>query len=333
MIGLQPWTVVPPRPASGTNGVARVTVVVPTYRRPMSLDACLRALERQRVAPEAVLVVVRPDDEETHTYFEQARLELPLQIVQTDRPGQVQALNAGLARVTTPIVAFTDDDAQPRPQWIERMVDWFASDAGLGAVGGRDIITAPLIGDPDEGDVSIVGRILPFGRMIGQHQYRAPAQRVHFLKGANMGFRTEALMGFDERLRGAGAQVHNDLKASLEVLSRGYGLIWDPDVAVDHAPAPRYDADDRSQKSLQALADRCHNEAYAFLAGAPPRHGVVAFAYGVLVGSRAAPGLLFWALAAIRRDPTRFTRAGKALTGRLQGAATAAGARDRNRCI
>jgi glycosyltransferase involved in cell wall biosynthesis len=327
---LRPAT--PPLTAPIKPPAVGVTVVVPTYRRASSLDACLRGLERQRVAPDAVVVVVRPDDEETQAYLNDVKLALPLRIVYTNVPGQVQALNAGLATVTTPIVAFTDDDAQPRPQWTERILAWFATDPKLGGVGGRDVITAPLVGDPDEGDTRIVGTILPFGRMIGRHQYRGPVQWVHFLKGANMAFRTEALDGFDEQLRGEGAQVHNDLKACLDVLSKGYRLVWDPDVAVDHAPAPRFDADDRSHRSIHALVDQCHNEAYAVLACAPRHRGAIAFAYGVLIGSRGAPGLLLGGVAALHRDRTGLVRARSALRGRMQGAATAVGARGRNSC-
>ena len=40
----------------------RVSVVIPTYKRPESFARCLDALERQQRAPEETLVVVRDGD-------------------------------------------------------------------------------------------------------------------------------------------------------------------------------------------------------------------------------------------------------------------------------
>lgn len=44
----------------------KLTVLVPTYRRPDDLSRCLSALLRQQRTPDEIVVVARADDEATH---------------------------------------------------------------------------------------------------------------------------------------------------------------------------------------------------------------------------------------------------------------------------
>jgi len=87
-----------------------------------------------------VLVVCRGADEETQAWLviEKSRARLPLVKVEVTQGGQVAALNAGLDALTGDIVAITDDDAAPRPTWLERIERHFANSPDVGGVGGRD---------------------------------------------------------------------------------------------------------------------------------------------------------------------------------------------------
>ncbi|NTX23610.1 glycosyltransferase family 2 protein, partial [Burkholderia cepacia] len=44
----------------------KISVLVPTYRRPADLARCLLALQRQQRLPDEVIVVARPEDDATH---------------------------------------------------------------------------------------------------------------------------------------------------------------------------------------------------------------------------------------------------------------------------
>ena len=57
---------------------------------------------------------------------ELAATEPRLRYVREDRPGLARAHNAALPHVTTPLVAFTDDDVLVDPRWLGRLVDAFA---------------------------------------------------------------------------------------------------------------------------------------------------------------------------------------------------------------
>lgn len=300
-----------------------VSVVVPSFRRPDHLEACLRALAAQDTPPLETLVVSRRGDDLTIERCRALERELPITSVEVDSAGQVAALNAGLHRATGEIVAITDDDCRPHSNWLRAIAHRFAEDPRIGGVGGRDIVHH---GDViDGGSARRVGRVTWYGRHIGNHHLQAALQDVEFLKGANMAFRRELLDGFDPALRGEGAQVCNDMRASLSVVRRGYRLVYDPAVRVDHHPAPRFDADARDRRSLGALAAEQHNDAYVLLTSLPLGRAVVAVLYRLVVGNRHAPGLLlgFWTLArrSPRRDALRVLAA--ANWGRLSGILTA----------
>jgi hypothetical protein len=107
-----------------------------------------------------------------------------------------------------------------------------------------------------------------------------------------MAYRADVLRPFDERLWGSGAEVCNDLEASLSVCARGWRVVFDPAVAVHHYPAPRHDDDARDAPSRKAMSAAAHNELYVLVRHLPAWRGATAAAYALLVGSSAAPGLL-----------------------------------------
>jgi GT2 family glycosyltransferase len=286
-------------PAMAGASALRVALIVPTYRRPSDLARCLLAVGRQQLAPTQLIVVVRDEDEVTHALLKRPDLAvLRPCIVTVSVPGVVAALNAGLDAVASAdIIAFTDDDAAPRPQWLQQLVAAFAAHPEAGGVGGRDWIFQH--GRLEDASEPVVGRISWIGRCVGNHHLGVgPARTVDALKGVNMSFRAEALSGvrFDTRLKGSGAQVHNELGVALRVRQRGWKLLYDPQIAVDHYPAARFDEDMRNTFSALALFNAVYNE--TLLLGesfAPLRRGAYLL-WSLLVGERAAPGLVRWLL-------------------------------------
>lgn len=263
-------------------------VLVPSYRRPSDLTRCLSAIGAQIVAIDQVIVVVRGDDTETRAVVASARSEFTITEVVSDRPGQVAALNAGLRAVECDITAITDDDAAPRPDWVSRLLQHFV-DPGVAAVGGRDVVHGA-----DDGFDPLVGRVGWQGRVTGNHHRGIGAVRtVDVLKGSNMAFRTEWLrrFGFDERLRGTGAQVHNDLMVCLQIRGAGGRLLYDPEVLVDHYPARRPAGDHRTHLSLAAVSDEVHNETLALMEFLPPWRRLLWLMWAFLWGTRRNPGL------------------------------------------
>jgi glycosyltransferase involved in cell wall biosynthesis len=271
-----------------------ISVLIPSYRRPADLLRCLAGIGAQVRPPDQILVVARTEDDETIKIARTWGGELPLEIVEVGVSGQVYALNAGLESCRGDVVAITDDDAAPRPEWLARIEGHFASDPKIGGVGGRDWIYNDGVLDSENSDV--VGRVLWFGRVVGNHHRgTGPVRDVDILKGANCSFRMAAIkpIGFDTQLRGAGAQVHNDMLISLAVRRAGWRLIYDPKVTVDHYLGKRHDIDQRGKLNRDATVDRAYNLRLALGEVVPDWRRTAALLWQLVVGTREAPGLVW----------------------------------------
>jgi cellulose synthase/poly-beta-1,6-N-acetylglucosamine synthase-like glycosyltransferase len=267
--------------------VLRFSVIVPTYRRPSSLRECLLGLRAQEFAPDEVLVTVREDDLETRAELPQLLTILPFEVVNVERAGQTHALNTALARSSGDVVAFTDDDAVPRRDWLKLLAEQYA-DPSVGAVGGK-LIVPQLTAQASSADL-VVGTVSTFGRPTGNHHLGdGPPRDVQWLRGANMSFRREVCR-FDESLRGSGAQIANDSEASMRVHAAGWRVVYVPDAAVFHNAAPRNDADQRGRPSLRAVRDGAFNELLVMLRWLPSRRRFMVATYLIVVGVPRAPG-------------------------------------------
>lgn len=299
-----------------------VTVIVPTYRRPDQLAGCLDGLVRQTLAPVQVIVTVRDGDPASADVARRYAGALPMQVVGIGVPGQVAAINRGMDHAGGDIVAITDDDAIPHPDWVERIEAWYRSDPRIGGVGGRDHVYHD--GVPETGAATVVGRLQWFGRVIGNHHLDvAAAQDVDVLKGANWSFRRAAIDGqrLNTRLRGSGAQVRNEVDFCLRLSRRGWRLVYDPLVAVDHFPAVRFDIDQRGAGHFHPLAQEnaSFNDTLALMAHFGPANRAVFAAWALLVGTCEFPGAAQWARLALRGDRHAGAKLRATLRGRLAG--------------
>ena len=277
----------------------KLTVLIPTYRRPTDLARCLEALHHQDRGADEILLVVRDTDQETWVFLESRQPEpLPLRIVTVTAPGVVAALNLGLEAAQGEIVSITDDDAAPHPDWLARIETHFLADDRLGGLGGRDYIYLNGIRQdqlPQPGSSPTVGRLQWFGRIVGNHHIgQGSARPVDILKGVNMSFRRAALANLrcEERLKGTGAQVHFEVALSLAVQRRGWKLLYDPAVAVDHFLSQRFDEDQRHTFNALACRNIAHNETFILLSHFSPLQRIVYILWALLVGVRGTPGLI-----------------------------------------
>ena len=173
----------------------RVSVVVPTCGRPGLLARCLEALERQTLARESFEIIV----------VEDAR-----------RDGPAAARNRGFRAAKAPIVAFTDDDCVPGPDWLRYGLQAFAERAD--AVCGR--VVMPLSARPTDYERDAQG-----------------LERAEFVT-ANCFCRRrllERIGGFDERFRLAWRE---DSDLHFRLLRRGARIVHEPRAVVVHPVRP-----------------------------------------------------------------------------------------------
>jgi GT2 family glycosyltransferase len=291
--------------------VGSVSVVVPTYRRPAQLRRCLQGLRLQSRSPEEIVVIRRRDD---HDALAVLSGRTGLRAVTVDQPGVLAAMAAGVREATGSIIVFTDDDAVPRRDWLDRLLGHFA-DPTVGAVGGRDIVHAA--GEANHLLTRDVGRISAWGKMIGNHHLgTGPPREAMVLKGVNMAFRKEAVE-LPANLRGLGAQAHFEVASSLWARRHGWRLIYDPSAVVDHYPGPRFDADRRERPGGDAVRDGAYNLVFCLLTAEPHLYWRRAL-FGLVVGDRSVPGLARAAAGALRGEHDVVSRLLPSLLGQVQ---------------
>ncbi|WP_454871672.1 glycosyltransferase family 2 protein [Paraburkholderia xenovorans] len=274
----------------------KVSVIVPTYRRTADLARCLAALDAQERRADEVIVIARHDDYATLDWLrtrEASRPDPRRLVVLVRKPGVVAAYNLGIESASGDVLCFTDDDAAPHADWVARIARAFERDATLGGLGGRDIVHER--NGILQGQKPRVGIVRWYGRTIGNHHIgHGEARQVHVLKGVNMSFRREAIgaLRFDARLLGTGAQVHCEMAFSLDVQRRGWKLIYDPTLLVEHFPAQRSDEDQRFIFNDAAFYNASFNLRLIMCEYLTPPGRWAFVVYSTLIGDRADPGFL-----------------------------------------
>jgi GT2 family glycosyltransferase len=106
-----------------------LSIVVPTYRRPDRLAACLRALAQLEYPRDRFEVVVVDDgsDAPPDQEVDAVRSAIEVTLLRAEHGGPAMARNAGAARAKGEFLCFTDDDCAPAPGWLSAFAASFRS--------------------------------------------------------------------------------------------------------------------------------------------------------------------------------------------------------------
>ena len=273
----------------------KISVIIPTYKRKIFLEKCLKALKKQKRKPDEIIIVAREEDNETIEFLQVEKNEIDnLRIVTVNKPGQAYAMNAGVEIACGDIICFTDDDAEPFPDWLERIEKWYEKNENIGGVGGRDIII-------ENGKIKCdspckkVGKLQWFGRAIGNHHLSLhpllPVE-VDILKGVNMSFRSEILKKYKfDMLLNSYSSVHNDFDMSLNAKKEGYKLIYDPEIKVYHHAVPRIS---HQRGDEIGVYEYSFATVYVLLKHLSPIRKVIFLLYFFLIGQRTSYGPILY---------------------------------------
>jgi GT2 family glycosyltransferase len=210
------------------ESLRRFSVVVPTYARPHQLATCLDALAAQDYPRDRYEVVVVDDGspEPPTTQVEKVADGLDVTLVSQRRAGPAAARNAGAARASGKLLAFTDDDCAPEAGWLTALAAGLERDPDA-MVGGRTV------------NVLTCNPYSTAAQAIITHLYayynREGAGR--FLASNNMGLSQEGFREagkFDTRFPRAAAE---DRDLCERWLRSGKRIAFEPDAVVRHSHA------------------------------------------------------------------------------------------------
>ncbi|MBS2022355.1 MAG: glycosyltransferase [Deltaproteobacteria bacterium] len=116
---------------------AQVAVVVPVYRDWASARVCVEALRAQTLSRERVRVILADNDPRGPA--ERIPAKQPwLSVVGEERPGSYAARNRALQDLAdADVIAFTDADCTPAPDWLEQGLRALDTLPAPGRAGGR----------------------------------------------------------------------------------------------------------------------------------------------------------------------------------------------------
>jgi len=221
----------PPRPL--------VTVVVPVFGAAGGLGRCLAALGAQTWPRDRFEVIVVDNGASPRAAESMAALP-GARMVREERPSSYAARNRGVAEARGEVIAFTDDDCVPAPDWLERGVAALDREPRTGMVVGRvDLFYA----DPARPTA------VELYESVSAFRQREYVERWRFGATANVLTPRSVLRevgGFDEDLRSLG-----DVEWGRRVHAAGFLQVYADDVRVGH-PARHTLADFRRRAARMA---------------------------------------------------------------------------------
>jgi GT2 family glycosyltransferase len=118
----------------------KITVIIPTYKRATLLINCLNALTLQCLPMEefAVIVVSDGEDKQTALAISTSGLFAQLNLKYVKLPGKAgpaAARNYGWRLAQSPLIAFTDDDCIPDPQWLPALLKKYSGESFIAYIG------------------------------------------------------------------------------------------------------------------------------------------------------------------------------------------------------
>lgn len=204
-----------------------VAVAVASHRRPLRLRWLLNALEDQTLSRERFEVVVAHDADDARTAevlathpLAQAGIARAVAFAGRRLPGP--ARNAAWRASVAPLVAFTDDDCRPCPQWLDALVARAREDPGAVVQGA----TRP--------DMAERGLLLAAPHALSQ-DVEPPTIWGQTCNIAYPRAVLERLGGFEESARLAGGE---DCDLLQRALAAGAAHVAVPGAVAEHAVHP-----------------------------------------------------------------------------------------------
>lgn len=230
-----------------------VTVIVPNKDAVEMLARCVDSLAKSSYANYELLIVengsTRP---ETFAYYRQLEKQPHIKILEWTRPFNYAAVNNFAAvQARGELLLFLNNDIEAvNPDWLERMVK-IGVQPGVGAVGAKLYFA--------DDTIQHAGIVIGMGGIAGHSHGSFPreaagymqrlrfTQNVSAVTGACLLCPTKVFReigGFDEGF----VLAFNDVDLCLQILSRGYRIVWTPFAELYHFESKTRGYEDTPEK-------------------------------------------------------------------------------------
>ena len=123
-----------------TKKALTLSIIIPVYNEEAVLDATLRAIQRQTVMPDEVIVV---DNNSSDGSVAIARRFDFVEVITEEAQGRAAARNAGFNAARSDVLGRINADVQLFPDWVERVKTNFGQDNIDALIGSGEAALLP----------------------------------------------------------------------------------------------------------------------------------------------------------------------------------------------
>lgn len=214
--------------------VALVSVIIPHLDDLAGLDRCLQALTRQTLPCACYEILVVDNGSACGRAAVAQCVAGRAQLVEQPQRGAGLARNKGVAEAHTDILAFTDADCVPRPDWLAKGMHRVRPDT---YVGGGVVVTADNPANPSAAEAYEIAIAFDIARY---------ALKKGFVATANLFVSKSAFLAvgpFDDTLS-------EDTDWCWRANRAGYRLDFAPDLLIEHPARPTVAALDKKNRRI-----------------------------------------------------------------------------------
>ncbi len=241
----------------------KLSIVICTYNRAISLEKCLASLVKQSFSDFEVIIVDGGSTDNTDKIINRYRKRLKIKKVVYKNKELAKVRDIGWRKATAELVAWIDDDVIVSKNWAKSIINIFANNSRIGGLTGPTIVDEKLLKNRDvfsfynqrgirglagkvwnsfflEGKKYEVGKIFKSGAWSPGSNFPASLKikglkDVDYLEACNMIVRKNLVSqvgGFDYNY--AGVAEWSELDLAMRIKNLGYRLVFSAKVRVKH---------------------------------------------------------------------------------------------------
>lgn len=201
----------------------KTSVFICTYNRGDLIDGTLNAIiMKQTILPDEIIVVNGGGKNDCSSTLKKWKQKYPsLHEIKTSNVNLATSRNIGLPHCSGDIIIQTDDDAEPFPDWIERLVEEHQKHPDSGVIGGN------VVDASGKGLLFKIADATTFTHFAGNNYVESRT-----VPGVNSSYKKEVIQqvgGYDTNLfRG------EDVDYNWRCIQCGYKVLSFPDIKVYH---------------------------------------------------------------------------------------------------